>query len=85
MTSALEPLGFELCHQVVLDLVDELLAFRGEFVQVPADRLVGFGVEVLEGQVLQLLAHFLDAHAAGERRVDLEGLLGDALCASPPA
>ncbi len=46
---------------------------------MPADRLVGLRVEVLEGQILQLLAHFLDAHAAGERRVDVEGLLGDPL------
>ena len=32
-----------------------------------------------EGEVLELLAHLLHAHAAGERRVDVEGLLGDAL------
>ena len=45
----------------------------------PADRLVGVRVEVLEGEVLELLAHLLDAHAAGQRRVDLERLLGDAV------
>ena len=32
-----------------------------------------------EGEVLELVAHLLDAHAAGERRVDVERLLGDAL------
>ena len=41
--------------------------------------LVGLRIEVLERQILELLAHLLDAHAAGKRRVDVEGLLGDAL------
>ena len=41
-------------------------------------RLIGLGVAPLEGQRLQLLAHALHAHAARQRRVDLERLLGDA-------
>ena len=53
--------------------------FAAEFAQAPADGLVGFRVEMAEGEVLELVAHLLDAHAAGERRVDVEGLLGDAL------
>ena len=36
-------------------------------------------MDVAERQILELVAHLLDAHAAGERRVDLERLLGDAL------
>ena len=74
----LDALRPQLGGQVLLDLVDELLVFRGKLVQVTLDGLVGLRVEVLERQLLQLLAHFLDAHAAGERRVDVEGLLGDA-------
>ena len=42
------------------------------------DGLVGVGVAPLEGQLLELLAHGLHAHAAGQRRIDLERLLGDA-------
>ncbi len=43
--------------------------------------LVGFGDAPLEGQLLELLAQGLHAHAAGQRGVDLERLLGHA----PPA
>ena len=42
------------------------------------DRAVGFRIDVAEGQLLQLLAHALHAHAAGQRRIDLHRLLGDA-------
>ena len=53
------------------------LFFR-ELVQLGGDRLVGLRVEHAEGEVLQLLAHALHAHAPGERRIDLHRLLGDA-------
>ncbi len=36
--------------------------------------------QLLEGELLELVAHVLHAHAAGERGVDVQGLLGD-----PPA
>ena len=39
---------------------------------------IGFGIEGAEGQVLQLLAHFLHAHTPGQRRIDVERLLGNA-------
>jgi hypothetical protein len=74
-----EPLRGELGGERLLDLVDELLAPRAELLEVARDRLEGLRVDVLEGQVLQLLAHLLDPHAAGERRIDLQRLLGDAL------
>ena len=79
MTSASIPCARSLVVSVALDLVDELLALGGELVQVALDGLIGLRIEVLEGQLLQLLAHLLDTHAAGKRRVDVEGLLGDAL------
>ena len=43
-----------------------------------ADHLVGFRIELAERQVLELLAHLMHAHAAGERRIDFQRLLGDA-------
>ena len=43
-----------------------------------ADHLVGVGIELAERQVLELLAHLMHAHAAGERRIDVERLLGGA-------
>ena len=41
-------------------------------------RLVGLGLEHLEGQVLELPLDLPDAQALGERRVDLGGLARDA-------
>ncbi len=37
-----------------------------------------FRVDMPEGELLQLLAHVLHAHAAGKRRIDLHRLFGDA-------
>ena len=54
-----------------------LVAF-GERVEPRADHLVGFRIELAERQVLELLAHLMHAHAAGERRVDFQRLLGGA-------
>ncbi len=42
------------------------------------DRVARLGLELGEGQVLELLAHVLHADAAGECRIDVERLLGDA-------
>ena len=43
------------------------------------DRRVSFRVEPAEGMILEFLAQPLHAHAAGKRRVDVHGLLGDQL------
>ena len=42
------------------------------------DQLVGVRHQVAKGEVLELVAHALHAHAAGERGVDVERVLGDA-------
>ncbi len=42
------------------------------------DHRIGLRIERLEREVLELLAHLLHTHAAGERRIDVERLLGDA-------
>ena len=39
---------------------------------------MGFRIEHAERQVFEFFAHLLHAHAAGERRIDVERLLGDA-------
>ena len=42
------------------------------------DELVGVRHQAAEGEVFELVAHALHAHAAGERSVDVERVLGDA-------
>ncbi|MNY02377.1 hypothetical protein D3C86_1349490 [compost metagenome] len=64
--------------QLVLDLLDQAFIARFQFLQAVRHRLIGFRVEITEGQVLQLVAHVLHAHAAGERRIDFHGLFGNA-------
>ena len=51
---------------------------RLQRVEALGDHLIGFRIELAERQVLELLAHLVHAHAAGERRIDVERLLGDA-------
>ena len=65
----------ELFGELLLDLGDPVLAARGERVEPLGDDLVSVGIEFAEGQILKLLAHLLHAHAAGERRIDVERLL----------
>ena len=38
---------------------------------------VSFGIEHAERQVFEFFPHLLHAHAAGERRIDVERFLGD--------
>ena len=53
-------------------------AALGQRVEAAADDLVGLRIKLAERQILELLAHAVHAHAAGERRVDVERFLGDA-------
>ena len=64
--------------EFLLDLHNEVAILVGEVPEPVDDRLVGLRVHVAEGELLQLVAHVLHAHAAGERRIDLHRLLGDA-------
>ena len=59
------------------DLLDQAGVLLVDVVELVDHRLVGFRGAPLEGQLLELLAQRLHAHAAGERRIDLERLLGD--------
>ena len=63
------------------DLLDEADVLAVDVGELADDGVVGVGIAPLEGQLLELLAHGLHAHAAGQRRVDLERLLRHA----PPA
>ena len=60
-------------------MLDDVAALGAEFVEPLQQRLPRFRVELLEGEVLKLLADFLNAHAAGKRRIDVHRLLRDAL------
>src|SRR3546814_7052003 len=42
------------------------------------DRLVGVGIDLGEGEILELVLQLMHAHALGQRRIDLHGLDGDA-------
>ena len=68
----------QIVGELVLDLADQIAVAFGERVEALHHHRIGFGIEGAEGQILQLLAHFLHAHAPGQRRVDVERLLGDA-------
>ena len=72
-----------LLGELALDLVGDALDARGGLRVEPLhpahDGFARFGIELGEGQILQLLAYVLHADAARERRVDLDRLLRDAL------
>ncbi len=69
--------------QFVLELLDDigdvLLAIEPTLVQQLGDLLVLLGLEVAEGQILQLPLDVADAQAVGQRCVDVEDLAGDTL------
>ena len=64
-------------REVALDLGDQRAVAPLQPFEAPHDGLVVLGLQLVEGQVLELLAHVLHAHAAGERRIDVQRLLGD--------
>ncbi len=64
--------------ELLLDLGDPAARSRGERFEPLGEDLVGFRIEFAERQIFELLAHLLHAHAAGERRIDVERLLGGA-------
>ena len=68
--------------QLALDLVGDaphpVAAHHVEAGEMGDDGIARFRIELGEGQVFQLLAHILHADAAGQRRIDVHRLLGDA-------
>ena len=74
-----------LLGELALDLADQVAVALGQRVEPLRHHRVGFRIERAERQILELLAHLLHAHAAGERRIDVERLLGDAAARRPAA
>jgi len=73
-----QSVGDQQFAQFVLDLLDQAFIALGELGEPLRDGLVGFRIDVAEGQVFQLVAHVLHAHATGERRIDFHRLFGNA-------
>ncbi len=61
------------------NLLDQPFVRFPELGELRRHRRIGLGMEPAEGVVLQLLTHRLHAHAPGERRIDVDRLLRDAL------
>ena len=69
----------KLSGELLLDLGDPAVLLRSASVSSRSViTLIGVGIELAERQILELLAHLLHAHAAGERRVDVERFLSRA-------
>jgi hypothetical protein len=68
----------ELAGELSLDLRDQVAIAARDLAEPPGHHLVGLGIELAEGEILELLAHLMHAHAAGERSIDVERLLRDA-------
>ena len=58
-------------------LRDQFLTFATTRADLPRERAILVRLEILEGQVLELPAHFRHAEAMGERRVDIARFLRD--------
>ena len=70
------PLSDELLGQLLLNFRDPAFAASGERFEPLGNDFVGVRIEFAEREVLKLLAHFLHAHAARKRRIDIERLFG---------
>ena len=76
--ASLDVVFLEQGRKRVLDLGEHTLVALRYLRQPGGHRAVGFGIDEAEGDLLQLLAHALHAHAPGQRRIDFHRLLGDA-------
>ncbi len=71
----------KLLGQLLFDLSGKIVIALGECRQPLGDDAIGIRIKLAERQVLELFAHLLHAHAAGERRIDIDRLLGGAALA----
>jgi hypothetical protein len=76
--AGLDRMLFEQGRQRLLDLGQHILIALEDLGEPRGDSAVGFRIDVAKGDLLQLLTHALHAHAAGQRRIDVHRLLGDA-------
>ena len=68
----------QILGELAFDLADQIAVALGQRIQPLHHHRIGFRIERMEREILELLAHLLHAHAAGERRIDVQRLLGDA-------
>ncbi len=68
----------ELSCELLLDLADPAAGPLRQRLEPLGDHFMRFGVQLTECQILELLAHRMHAHPRGERRIDIERLLGGA-------
>ena len=64
--------------KLLLDARDDGAVAGAQIGEPRLDHRVGFRRQRAERQVLEFVAQALHAHASGERRIDVEGFLGDA-------
>ena len=72
------PMFGELALDLVGDAAHPVAARHVQAREMGDDGIARFGIEFGEGQIFQFLAHILHADAAGQRRIDVNGFLGDA-------
>ena len=65
--------------ELAFDLTDQVSVALGQRIQPLLHDAIGFRIERVERKILELFAHLVHAHAAGERRIDVERLLGNPL------
>ena len=68
----------ELVGELRRDACDDRAVLGLHSLETRHDELVGVRHQAAEGEIFELVAHALHAHAAGERRIDVERVLGDA-------
>ena len=74
-----KPLLGEGLFQFTLNLLDQGFVVAAKTLQALGNRLERIRVHILEGQPFQLLPDVLHAHALGQRGIDVDGFLRDAL------
>ena len=69
----------EVLGKLAFDLADQVAVAIGQRIQPLHHHRMGLRVERAERKILELFPHLLHAHATGERRIDVERLLGNSL------
>ena len=71
--------GFQLGTQLVHHIADKALSVEAALMQQGGDLFVLLGLQIAEGQVLQLPLDVADAQAVRQWRINIEHLAGDAV------
>ena len=64
-------------RELALDFADQIAISIRQGVEPLHDDAIGLRIERPEREILELLAHLLHAHAAGQGRIDIERFLGN--------